>query len=99
MESFLLAFIPLVAAIDPIGILPLFIGLTEGYSAQEKKHSAFQAVLTALITGLIFGVAGHYLLLLLGITAADFKVAGGLLLLIFSVLAIYGNSPKFAKGI
>lgn len=98
METFLLAFIPLFVAIDPIGTLPLFLGLTEGYSRHEKKVLAGQAVVTALVIGLIFGAAGHYIFSLLGITSSDFKIAGGLLLLIFSVREIFGNTPKLTEG-
>ena len=34
MESFLLAFVPLFVAIDPIGLVPFFLTLTEGFLSQ-----------------------------------------------------------------
>jgi multiple antibiotic resistance protein len=98
VETFLLAFIPLFVAIDPIGTLPLYLGLTEGFSPQEKKKLAFQAVATALVIGLTFGAAGHMVFRLLGITDADFRIGGGLLLLIFSIREIFGTSSKSAQG-
>ena len=98
MESFLLAFIPLFVAIDPIGTLPLFLSLTEGFSRPEKNRLAVQAVVTALLVGMTFGGAGHFIFKLLGITSADFRVAGGILLLIFSIREIFGRTPKDPHG-
>lgn len=98
MELFLLAFVPLFVAIDPVGAIPLFLGATEGFTTSEKRQLALEAVITAFIVGAIFGLTGHYIFSFLGITPADFKIAGGLLLLIFSVREIYGHSPKLTKG-
>ncbi len=98
LETFLLAFIPLFVAIDPIGTLPLYLGLTDGFTPPEKKKLAFQAVATAFVVGLTFGAAGHMVFRLLGITPADFRIGGGLLLLIFSIREIFGTSSKSTKG-
>jgi multiple antibiotic resistance protein len=98
MESFLLVFIPLFVAIDPVGTIPLFLSMTEGFTVQEKRKLAFQGVLTAFIVGVTFAAAGHYLFKLLGITAIDFKIAGGLLLLIFSIREIFGQTSKKTQG-
>jgi len=98
LETFLLAFIPLFVAIDPVGTLPLYLGLTDGFTPDEKKKLAFQAVGTAFLVGLTFGAAGHMVFRLLGITPADFRIGGGLLLLIFSIREIFGTSSKSAQG-
>ncbi|MCB4756434.1 MAG: MarC family protein [Elusimicrobia bacterium] len=98
MELFLVVFIPLFVAIDPIGALPLFLGLTEGLTLKEKRRLALQAVITALIIGLTFGTGGALVFRLLGITSADFKIGGGLLLVILSVREIFGASAKEASG-
>ncbi len=98
MNSFLLAFIPLLVAIDPFGTLPLFLGLTEGYTRQEKNQLALQAVITAFIVGVAFAAAGHYVFALLGINGSDFRIAGGLLLLIFSIREVFGHTEKNPQG-
>ncbi len=99
MESFLLAFIPLFVAIDPIGLVPMFLGLTDGYSSEQRRRLAIQAVFTAFFLGIGFALAGHYVFRFLGITPSDFKIAGGLLLLIFSIREIFGETPKLSVGI
>ncbi len=94
MESFLLTFIPLFVAIDPVSTIPLFLGLTDGVSKKEKQKLALQAVTTALIVGMVFGTAGQWIFKVLGITAADFRIAGGLLLLILSIREIFGPTAR-----
>ncbi len=85
-QEFLLAFIPLFVAIDVFGVLPLFVSLTEGMSAVERKKLTFEATTTAFIISLLFLAAGKLLFSFLGITESDFRVGGGIVLL---VLAVY----------
>jgi multiple antibiotic resistance protein len=85
-QEFLLAFIPLFVAIDVFGVLPLFVSLTEGMSAAERKKLTFEATTTAFIISLLFLAAGKLLFSFLGITESDFRVGGGIVLL---VLAVY----------
>lgn len=98
LEAFLLTFIPLFVAIDPLSTLPIFHGLTEGFSRAQKRKLAVQAVFTAFIVGMLFEIAGSYVFSVLGITSADFRIAGGLLLLIISVREIFGKTTKTAPG-
>jgi len=98
MTVFLLAFIPLFVAIDPIGNISLYIGLTQGFTKSEKRKLAIQAVITALVIGMIFGVAGLYIFKALGITPSDFQIAGGLLLLILSIKEMFGSTVKETPG-
>jgi multiple antibiotic resistance protein len=85
MEAFLLAFIPLFVAIDALGVLPLFVGLTEGMAAAERRRLIIQATATAFIVSLAFLVAGKVLFAFLGITEDDFRVGGGVVLLVLAV--------------
>lgn len=98
MEKFLLVFVPLFIAIDPFGVLPMFLSITEKFSSAEKKRLAFQGAATAFGVGLCFIFVGQYLFSLIGITTADFQMAGGLLLIIFSIREIFGSTTKMVKG-
>lgn len=80
MKSFLLCFVPLFVAVDAIGVLPMFFGLTQGIPTGVVHRSIFQSVVTATIVALLFVAVGSTILKLLGITIADFMVAGGFLL-------------------
>ncbi len=84
-ESFLLAFIPLFVAIDALGILPIFVQLTEGLPIHEKKNLVTQATLAALILSLLFLLTGKLLFSFLGISENDFRIAGGIVILLIAI--------------
>lgn len=86
MKSFILSFIPLLVAVDAIGVLPMFISLTEGISDPGRRRRIVnQSVLTAAIVAVLFLMLGAALLRVLGITVEDFMIAGGLLLFVISL--------------
>lgn len=85
METFLIAFVPLFVAVDAIGVLPLFVSLTEGYEKKRLPGLIAQSLLTALAVALVFVFFGRSILGFLGITVHDFMIAGGLLLLTISL--------------
>jgi multiple antibiotic resistance protein len=86
MEAFFRAFIPLFVAIDVFGVLPLFVGLTEGMDRAARRRLTLQATATAFAVSLVFLIAGNLVFAFLGITENDFRVGGGIVLL---VLAVY----------
>lgn len=92
METFFLAFIPLFVAIDVLGVLPLFVSLTENLSAERRRKLTLEATLTAFIISVVFLATGKLLFSFLGITENDFKVGGGIVLLVFAV-----NDLLFSK--
>lgn len=85
MHILLLSFIPIFVAMDPLGVLPLFVGWTQRLAQHERKRVLFHALITATVVGLAFMFVGKAIFVLLGITVADFKIAGGLLLVAISV--------------
>lgn len=88
LENLLFAFIPLFVAMDIIGALPIYVGLTADMTDAAKKRIVKQATLVAAVIGLAFLFTGKGVFALLGVTVADFKVAGGILLLVLSILDI-----------
>lgn len=85
LNNFLLTFIPLFVAIDIIGTVPIFLGLTESFEKKERKNLVIQSVLTAFILALLFLATGKIILDFMGITLNDFRIGGGLVLLILSI--------------
>ena len=97
--DYLIAFITLVAAIDVIAVLPIYVGLTSELDAAERRVIVRQSCLTAFFVALGFALAGRLVLRLLGIEVYDFKAAGGLLLVIFSVQDLLsGSKSRRAEG-
>jgi multiple antibiotic resistance protein len=85
MKIFILCFVPLFVAVDALGVLPLFIGLTGGLSSPQQRRVIVQSLITASAVALIFLAVGPAVLSLLNITVSDFMVAGGILLLVISL--------------
>jgi multiple antibiotic resistance protein len=74
------AFVTLLVTIDPPAIAPMFLALTVGMTAAEKRQVAWRATLIATLALAFFALVGQKLLALLGITLPAFRIAGGLLL-------------------
>ena len=85
MNNFWLCFVPLFVAVDALGLLPVFMGLTQGLTHARIRRIIFESVITAMIVALVFLFIGKGILTLLGITVADFMIAGGALLFVLSL--------------
>ena len=48
LRLFVLAFVPLFVAVDPPGLLPLYVGLTEGVKPVDRRRILIESILTAL---------------------------------------------------
>ena len=72
MNVFFLAFIPIFVAVDPIGLLPIFIAFTTGLDPRVKRKVLLESILTALCLAVGFIFLGKAVFKLLGITMGDF---------------------------
>jgi len=79
-ELLISAFVTLLVVIDPIGLGPIFIGLTSGLEEATRRKLALQASIIAFCVLAGSALTGERLLGLLGISLAAFRIAGGLLL-------------------
>ena len=93
IEKFFLAFIPIFVAIDPIGLVAIFMGLGTSASSERRKRQAFLGIFTALCVAVGFIFLGKIIFAALGITVADFQVAGGLILLGLAGRELLGLGP------
>ena len=85
MNEFWVCFVPLFVAVDAVGVLPLFLSLTEGMDRARLRRVVIQSVITAAAVALAFLTFGPVLLRFLGITVPDFMIAGGVLLFAISL--------------
>lgn len=99
MREFLLCFIPILVAMDAIGILPMFMGFTENLKKREKYKIITQSIITAFLIGILFLFLGQWIFKILGVAVADFKIAGGLVLLTISLrdLLQYEKAHRLSK--
>ncbi|MFH1260292.1 MAG: MarC family protein [Elusimicrobiota bacterium] len=85
MAEFWLCFVPLFVAVDALGVLPMFINLTEGLEPKKVRRIILQSIVIAIFVAIAFLLLGKIVLGLLGVTVADFMIAGGILLFVISL--------------
>lgn len=93
-KNILLAFIPIFVAVDAVGVLPIFVSLTEGMRRDEKTKTITQSVLTALLLAVGFVFLGKAVFKVLGITIGDFMIAGGAILFCLAITDIINPVKK-----
>jgi multiple antibiotic resistance protein len=79
---------------DAIGLLPIYLALTEGLEQADKRRILGESLITALAVAVLFLFIGQGVFRLLGITIADFMIAGGTLLFIFAMIDLNDAGPK-----
>jgi len=85
MKAYIESFLPLFVAINVLGIIPVFLAVTDGMTVTERRRLTFQAVVTASLIAVLILAAGQLIFSLLGITVNDLRVGGGLILLMLSI--------------
>ena len=76
IEYFLLSLSTLFTLINPVGIAPIFLTLTERFSEKEQKSIAKKGVLTGLVVLLAFAYLGSYIFALYSISIDAFRIMG-----------------------
>ena len=74
------AFVTMFVALDPPGLIAIFLGLTAHMTMADRKATAYRSVFVALGILVATALGGQAILTLMGITIPAFRIAGGLLL-------------------
>ena len=98
LEKFFLAFIPIFVAIDPIGLVALFMGLGTHAPSEQRTRQALLGIFTGFCVSVGFIFLGKIVFSALGITVADFQVAGGLILLVLAGRELIGSGVDHRTG-
>ena len=88
------ALVTMFVVVDPIAIAPLFLALTSGRTAAQRRRIAWRAVLVAGLTLAIFAAFGEAVLLFIGISMPAFRVAGGALLFLTAIDMLFERRTK-----
>ncbi len=83
------AFVAMFVIIDPIGLAPLFVAVTQGNSKAQRRGIAIRACLVGFGILLIFGVAGESVLSVVGISMPAFRISGGILLFLTAIEMLF----------
>lgn len=88
LGNIFLSFIPLFVAVDAIGVLPVYVSLTQGLELKERSKIIFHSMITAIGLAVGFVLIGKLVFKLLGIAMGDFMIAGGVVLFCLAITDI-----------
>ena len=80
IEFFILCFSSLFTLINPIGNVPIFIGMTQEYNQKERDVIAIKAIFFSFFILVLFALIGDFIFSFYNITIHGFRIAGGILL-------------------
>lgn len=80
MEIFIFLFAALFSVLNPIGTVPIFVGLTQDYSKKERSRVALWTGVNVFIILIISFFVGQYVLTFFGITISALRIAGGIII-------------------
>lgn len=83
-------FTMLLATIDPIGTLTLFVALTAKMDAKARRAVAIKATLYAAVILVASVVLGQIILQHMQISMTAFQIAGGIILFLFGLQMVFG---------
>jgi multiple antibiotic resistance protein len=91
LEQAVKFFIVFFVVVEPISLIPVFSGLTEGASDSYKHKMATKSVLVASLILLIFALVGAGFLGAMGISINSFRIFGGLLLFLIALEMVFAR--------
>jgi len=88
------AFVTMFVVIDPIGLAPLFVALTQGVPERQRRAIALRACAIGMGILIVFALFGEAVLAFIGISMPAFRVAGGILLFLTALDMLFERRTK-----
>jgi multiple antibiotic resistance protein len=86
-------FVVFLVVVEPISLLPLFVGLTEGIEEEQRRQMALRAVIISAVILTVFAIVGGPFLKVMSINIESFRIFGGLLLFLIALEMVFARSP------
>jgi len=87
-------FAGLFSVINPLGTVPVFVGLTQDETRKERDVISFWTAVNTLVILIIAFFAGKYVLNFFGITLNSLRIAGGLIITTSGFALLTGSFSK-----
>lgn len=91
MKEFITTIFFLIAVIDPLGSVPVYLEATKHFDKKHKKRIAIRASIVAYFILLFFIVIGQYILEGMEVSLDAFQISGGVILFLFALTMIFGE--------
>lgn len=98
LSIFLKTFVALIAIVNPIGIVPIFLALTTGDSEKDRQHTAHMSAFSVGLILLLAAFAGEAILGFFGIGLPSFRVGGGILVLLMSISMLQAKQSRIRQS-
>lgn len=89
LPALIAAFTTLFVIIDPPGMTPMFLALTQGRTAAQRRIIALRAIVISFVLMIAFILIGEALLGFIGISMPAFRIAGGILLFLTALEMLF----------
>ncbi|WP_371833623.1 MULTISPECIES: YchE family NAAT transporter [Shewanella] len=91
-------FLGLLAIINPVGLLPVFVSLTSHQTEADRQNTNRDANMAVVIILLVTAIAGHYILSMFSISLSAFRIAGGSLICIIAMSMLQGKISEVKRN-
>ena len=89
----LTTFVTLAVVVDPLGLAPTFLSITQGLSKTARRDIGWRAAIIAAAILIATALGGTWLLTRLGISLPAFRISGGVLLFAVAFEMVLGVRP------
>ena len=90
----ILVFTSFFTLINPIGSMPVFLGMTSSLDQGQRKATAKKAVIIAFFTLLMFAFSGQLMFSFFGISVNSFRIVGGIIFFIMGQDMLHARLGK-----
>jgi len=98
MQEILATLMFLIAVLDPIGSVPVYLEATKHFDARHKRKIAVRASIVAFLILLVFIILGQIVLEGMSVSLDAFQISGGVILFLFALTMIFGDGkPEMEK--
>lgn len=94
LDLFIFTFAGLFSVANPLGTLPIFVGLTTDDSAKERSKTALLTVINTFVIFVVSFYVGEYILNFFGISINSLRIAGGLIIISSGFALLTGSFQK-----
>ena len=91
LDQLLKFFVVFFVVVEPVSLIPVFSGLTDGASVSYKHKMALKAVLVSGLILVLFSLGGAGFLKLAGISIDAFRIFGGTLLFLIAIEMVFAR--------
>jgi len=94
MEIFIYVFAALFSVMNPLGTVPIFVGLTQEDTSSERSKTALLTSINILVILIVSFFTGKYILQFFGISIDSLRIAGGLIIVSSGFALLTGSFSK-----